>query len=74
LVGTKRRNEPYQGIRVIPDGNINSVFQKANNDASSFCRQDFIECEVQMLSKLCKAVRDYEKHVLAKPYPPLRKV
>jgi hypothetical protein len=37
-------------------------------------RQDFIECELQMLSQLCQAVNDYEKHLLAKPYPPFGKL
>jgi hypothetical protein len=73
LVWTKRRQEPYKGIRVISDANINAVYQKASNEAFTFYRQDFIDCEVQMLSKLCKAVKDYEKGIFSKPYPPLRK-
>jgi hypothetical protein len=49
------------------------VYQKASNEAFTFYRQDFIDCEVQMLSKLCQAVKDYEKGIFSKPYPPLRK-
>jgi len=49
------------GIRLLGDSNINAVYQLVNTKAYSTYRQDFLDVEVQMLSKLCKAVQDYEK-------------
>jgi hypothetical protein len=61
LVWTKRRKEPFKGIRLISDANINSVYQKVKGEADRFYRYDYIDVEVQMLSKLCQAVKDFEK-------------
>jgi len=66
LIWTKRRKEPFKGIRLISDANINAVYQKVASDAETIYRYNFIEVEVQMLSKLCKAVVDYEKVALWK--------
>lgn len=52
---------PYQGIRLISDGNINSVYNYSHEQAFSTYRKDFIDVEVQMLSKLCTAVKEFEK-------------
>lgn len=64
LIWTKRRKLPYKGIRLIDNPNINSVFNMVESKAQSTYRNDFIEVEVQMLSKLCKAVKELEKQVV----------
>ena len=61
LIWTKRRKQPFTGIRLLGDSNINAVYQLVHNKAYSTYRQDLIDVEVQMLSKLCKAVQDFEK-------------
>ena len=48
---------PYKGIRLLPHQNINAVYQMAASKANETYRGDFIDVEVQMLSKLCKAVK-----------------
>lgn len=60
IIWTKRRKQPYAGIRLIGDANINAVYQQMNQKAYEAYRNDLIEVEVQMLSKLCKAVKGFE--------------
>ena len=61
LIWTKRRKQPYTGIRLIGEPNINAVFASIQSKANSTYRQDLIDVEVQMLSKLYKAVLEFEK-------------
>lgn len=61
LIWTKRRKAPYQGIRLIGDANINAVYNSMRSQAYEKYRNDFLEVEVQMLSKLCRAVKEWEK-------------
>ncbi len=61
LIWTKRRKLPFTGIRLIDNPNINSVYNMVYSKASQVYRQDLIDVEVQMLSKLCTAVRRFEK-------------
>jgi len=61
VIWTKKRKASYTGIRLISEPNINSVYNMAENKARETYRNDFIEVEVQMLSKLCKAVKELEK-------------
>ena len=61
LIWTKKRKAPYTGIRLIGDANINSVFTMVESKAKQTYKQDFVEVEVQMLSKLCKAVKEHIK-------------
>ena len=61
LIWTKRRKQPFSGIRLVGEPNINAVFQMVHFKAKTNYRQDFIDIEVQMLSKLCKAVQEFEK-------------
>ncbi len=63
VIWTKKRKAPYTGIRLISEPNINSVYNMAQSKAFETYRKDFIDCEVQMLSKLCNAVKDLEKKV-----------
>ena len=61
VIWTKRRKEPFTGLRLISDANINAVYQMVHSKANSTYRQDLIDVEVQMLSKLSSAVKDVEK-------------
>ena len=49
------------GIRLIGNANINAVHQMYQREAFQKYRQDFIDVEIQMLSKLCSAVKEYMK-------------
>lgn len=55
LIWTKKRKAPYTGIRLIGDANINSVFNSVESKAKQTYRQDYLDTEVQMLSKLLLA-------------------
>ncbi len=61
LIWTKKRKAPFTGIRLIGDANINAVYQNMYSQAFQTYRNDLIDVEVQMLSKLCKAVKEFEK-------------
>lgn len=61
LVWTKVRKKPYSGIRLIGDPNINSVHQIYQREAFKKYRQNFIDVEIQMLSKLSTAVKEHMK-------------
>lgn len=65
LVWTKKRKAPYVGIRVIGDANINSVYNTVKSKSKETYKKDFIDVEVQMLSKLSTAVKDYIKKIEA---------
>lgn len=60
IIWTKKRKLPYSGIRLINDTNINSVYKMANSRAFEIYRRDLVDVEVQMLSKLCTAVKELE--------------
>lgn len=64
LVWTKKRKSPYIGIRLIGDTNINAVYQAMHSKAYQTYHRDFIDIEVQMLSKLCTAVKKHEMMAL----------
>lgn len=59
LIWTKRRNTPFKGIRVIDNPNINAVQAMVARKSQELYRQDFIDAEVQMLSKLTMAVKTF---------------
>lgn len=61
VIWTKKRKAPYTGIRLISEPNINSVYNMTHSKANETYRNDLIDVEVQMLSKLCKAVKELEK-------------
>jgi hypothetical protein len=63
LIWTKRRKQPFRGIRIIDNPNINAVFNMIDSKASDTFKKDLIEVEVQMLSKLCNAVKEFQKKV-----------
>ena len=61
LIWTKERKQPYKGIRLIGNPNINAVQQDFKDQAFQKYRDKLIDVEVQMLSKLCSAVKLFEK-------------
>ena len=60
VIWTKRRKLPYKGIRLIGDHNINAVYNTVSGKARQIYKTEFIDVEVQLLSKLCAAVKKYE--------------
>lgn len=66
IIWTKKRKLPYSGIRLISDTNINSVYKMAHARAFEIYRRDLIDVEVQMLSKLCTAVKELENKFIEK--------
>lgn len=61
IIWTKRRKHPFQGIRLIGNTNINAVHQLFNRQANDKYRENLIDVEVQMLSKLSTAVKLFER-------------
>jgi len=61
MIWTKRRKKPFTGIRLISEPNINSVYNMVHSKANEVYRNDVIDIEVQMLSKLCTAVKALER-------------
>ena len=57
VIWTKKRKEPFSGIRFFISPNINAVQQECESKAREKFSRDLIEVEVQMLSKLTKAVK-----------------
>ena len=60
IIWTKRKKRPFTGIRLIGEPNINSVYQMVSSKAREKFNNDVIDIEVQMLSKLCTAVKIFE--------------
>jgi hypothetical protein len=58
VVWTKKRRQPYQGIRWIESHHITLVQGIMEKQAIEKFRSDYIDCEVQMLSKTCTAVKN----------------
>jgi len=61
VIWTKRRKAPFAGIRLIASDNINAIYNDMHSKAVRLYRQDLIDIEVQMLSKLCTAVKEHLK-------------
>ena len=59
LVWTKIRKAPFVGIRIIDNPNINAVYNLVHGQAYQNYRDKLLDIEVQMLSKLCKAIKDF---------------
>ena len=57
VIWTRKRKQPYSGIRFFESPNINAVQQICASKARERYPRDLIEVEVQMLSKLTKAVK-----------------
>lgn len=61
IVWVKTRKTPYQGIRLIHNDNINGVYNHYHSEATIKYGKNFVDLEVQMLSKLCSAVKEHIK-------------
>ena len=61
LIWIKNRKLPFKGIRLIGNPNINAIQQEYNGQAYLKYRDNLIDVEVQMLSKLSTAVKLFEK-------------
>ena len=59
VIWTSRRREPFTGIRQIDNYNIDAVHHIMRVKAEETYRRDFIDVEVQMISKVSTAVRKY---------------
>ena len=59
VVWTRKRKKPYQGIRFINTHHINAVQGMVEKKAANTFHSNLIACEVQMLSKMCRAVKNY---------------
>lgn len=66
IIWTKRRKLPFQGIRIIPNPNINAVHQEYSQRSRDKFRENLIDVEVQMLSKLSTAVKLFERKEMSK--------
>ena len=66
VICTKRRKQPFQGIRLIGNNNINAVHQMYSKQAFDKYRENLIDIEVQMLSKLSTAVKLFERKEMSK--------
>ena len=66
IIWTKRRKLPFQGIRLIGNSNINAVHNQYQNQANDKFRENLIDVEVQMLSKLSTAVKLFERKEMSK--------
>ena len=60
VIWTKRKKLPFKGIRLMGEHNINAVYQAVAGKAKQIYKTDFIDVEVQLLSKLCSAVKKFE--------------
>jgi hypothetical protein len=59
LIWTKKRHKPYSGIRQVGNANINAVQQMFTNEANQKFRDKLIDVEVQQLSKLSTAIKQF---------------
>ena len=61
VIWTSIRIKPFSGIKLIGDPNINTVYKSMRFKAIDIYKKDLVDFEVQMLSKLSKAVIDFER-------------
>ncbi|MEI6950734.1 hypothetical protein V9K67_26365 [Paraflavisolibacter sp. H34] len=59
VIWTSRRKEPFKGIRQIENYNVDAVHQIMRVKAEETYGRDFMDVEVQMLSKVSTAVKEY---------------
>ncbi|MCU7552912.1 hypothetical protein OCK74_27580 [Chitinophagaceae bacterium LB-8] len=76
VIWTRKRREPYTGIRQIDNYNIDAVQHIMRVKAEETYRFDFVDVEVQMISKVSTAVKKYLKELTrkreAKKWPALK--
>ena len=66
LIWTKVRKMPFAGIKLIGSSNINAVQQEYQQRSWDKYRERLIDVEVQMLSKLSTAVKNFERKEMFK--------
>ncbi|MEI6949848.1 hypothetical protein V9K67_21860 [Paraflavisolibacter sp. H34] len=66
VIWTSQRREPFMGIRQIENYNVDAVHQIMRVKAEETYGRDFIDVEVQMLSKVSAAVKNYLKEIRKK--------
>ena len=57
VIWTKKRKQPYSGIRFFESPNVNAVQQMCESKARERFPRDLIDVEAQMLSKFTNAVK-----------------
>lgn len=58
VIWTRKRRLPFAGIRWLENQNITMVQGLTEKQAVEVYKSDYIDCEVQMLSKTCTAVKN----------------
>ena len=61
VIWTKKRRRPFAGIRWIATDSINVVQAMMEKKAITVYHSNYIDCEVQMLSKNTNAVKKFMK-------------
>jgi hypothetical protein len=61
VIWTSQRREPFAGIRQIDNYNIDAVQHIMRVKAEETYRRDLIDVEVQMISKVSTAVKNFHK-------------
>lgn len=55
-IWTKQQQKPFQGIRLVENNFVDNVYRMYETNAKNKYGRDFVDIEVQQLSKLCSAV------------------
>lgn len=55
-IWTKLQPKPFEGIRLVENAFVDNVYRMFETNAKNKYSRDFIDVEVQQLSKLCTAV------------------
>lgn len=58
-IWTKLQQKPFEGIRHVENTFVDNVFRMYESNARQKYGRNFIDLEVQQLSKLCTAVNAY---------------
>ena len=58
-IWTKKQKKPFEGIRWVDNISTDNVYRMYETNAKLKYGQDFLDIEVQQLSKLCTAVAGY---------------
>ena len=56
IIWTKLQPKPFEGIRLVENTLVDNVYRMYESNARNKYGYDFLDIEVQQLSKLCRAV------------------
>jgi hypothetical protein len=59
LVFTKKQAKPFAGVRWIDNASVDNVYRMYDTKSREKFKGDYLDLEVQMLSKLCRAVLEH---------------